>query len=47
MDYFLIEEGITRCEGESTLNLVANVENFTTFPVGYEIARQAEERWVV
>ncbi|MDN2635849.1 succinylglutamate desuccinylase/aspartoacylase family protein [Klebsiella pneumoniae] len=34
-------------EGEFTLNLAADVENFTALPAGYEIARQAEKRWVV
>ncbi len=40
-------ESIIKREGEFTLNLAANVENFTALPAGYEIARQAEKRWVV
>ena len=47
VDYFLVEESIIKREGEFTLNLAANVENFTALPAGYEIARQAEKRWVV
>ncbi|STW14947.1 succinylglutamate desuccinylase [Klebsiella pneumoniae subsp. rhinoscleromatis] len=47
MDYFLVEESIIKREGEFTLNLAADVENFTALPAGYEIARQAEKRWVV
>ncbi|MDU2542613.1 MAG: succinylglutamate desuccinylase [Klebsiella sp.] len=43
----LVEESIIKREGEFTLNLAANVENFTALPAGYEIARQAEKRWVV
>ena len=42
-----VEESIIKREGEFTLNLAANVENFTALPAGYEIARQAEKRWVV
>ncbi|VFT73996.1 succinylglutamate desuccinylase [Klebsiella aerogenes] len=44
VDYFLVEESIIKREGEFTLNLAANVENFTALPAGYEIARQAEKR---
>ncbi|MGX2437076.1 succinylglutamate-semialdehyde dehydrogenase [Klebsiella pneumoniae] len=47
VDYFLVEESIIKREGEFTLNLAADVENFTALPAGYEIARQAEKRWVV
>ncbi len=47
VDYFLLEESIIKREGEFTLNLAADVENFTALPAGYEIARQAEKRWVV
>lgn len=46
VDYFLVEESIIKREGEFTLNLAADVENFTALPAGYEIARQAEKRWV-
>ncbi|HCC2425389.1 TPA: succinylglutamate desuccinylase [Klebsiella pneumoniae] len=47
VDYFLVEESIIKREAEFTLNLAADVENFTALPAGYEIARQAEKRWVV
>ncbi len=46
-DRLLVEESIIKREGEFTLNLAADVENFTALPAGYEIARQAEKRWVV
>lgn len=36
-----------QARGEFTLNLAADVENFTALPAGYEIARRAEKRWVV
>lgn len=42
-----VEESIIKREGEFTLNLAADVENFTALPAGYEIARRAEKRWVV
>ncbi len=47
VDYFPVEESIIKREGEFTLNLAADVENFTALPAGYEIARRAEKRWVV
>ncbi len=36
----LVEESIIKREGEFTLNLAADVENFTALPAGYEIARR-------
>ncbi|MBX4355563.1 hypothetical protein K4G97_25600, partial [Mycobacterium tuberculosis] len=47
VDCLLVGESIIKREGEFTLNLAADVENFTALPAGYEIARQAEKRWVV
>ena len=35
VDYFLVEESIIKREGEFTLNLAADVENFTALPAGY------------
>lgn len=42
VDYFLVEESIIKREGEFTLNLAADVENFTALPAGYEIARHIQ-----
>ncbi len=46
VDYFWSRRASSSAR-EFTLNLAADVENFTALPAGYEIARRAEKRWVV